>query len=255
MKTIILCGGRGSRLSEETDTKPKPMVEIGSQPILWHIMKLYSHFGFKEFILALGYKSEIIKQYFLNYHYYNSNLTVDIQTGSVTHQNSHDEDWKVHLIETGRSTQTGGRFKRGMKYAGNERVLATYGDGVANLNIADVVNFHKKHGKLATMTAVRPAARFGDLVLDDSQIIGFSEKSQAGGGWINGGFFVLEPEVAEYVEDDSMPFEGVPINKLTGEGQIMAYKHEGFWQPMDTLREKQLLEKYWESGKAPWKIW
>ena len=255
MKTIILCGGRGSRLSEETDTKPKPMVEIGRQPILWHIMKIYSHFGFKEFILALGYKSEIIKHYFLNYHYYNSNLTVDIRTGDVIHQNGHDEDWRVHLIETGRQTQTGGRIKRGMKYAGNESVLATYGDGVANINIPDVIAFHKKHCKLATMTAVRPAARFGDLVLDDSRIIGFSEKSQTGAGWINGGFFVLEPEVAEYIEDDSMPFESVPITRLTREGQIMAYKHDGFWQPMDTLREKQLLEDFWGAGKAPWKIW
>lgn len=255
MKTIILCGGRGSRLSEETDTKPKPMVEIGNQPILWHIMKIYSHYGIKEFVLALGYKSEIIKQYFLNYHYHNSDLSISLLTGEVTHQNGHDEDWTVHLVETGHSTQTGGRIKRCINFTKKETVLATYGDGVANIDIKELLGFHKRHGKLATMTAVRPSARFGDLVLDDDHIVGFSEKSQTGGGWINGGFFVLEPEVAEYIEGDSMPFEETPIGQLTKEGQIMAYKHKGFWQPMDTLREKQLLEKYWESGKAPWKIW
>ncbi|MDB9822140.1 glucose-1-phosphate cytidylyltransferase [Deltaproteobacteria bacterium] len=255
MKTIILCGGRGSRLSEETDSKPKPMVEIGNQPILWHIMKIYSHYGVKEFVLALGYKSEIIKQYFINYHYHKSDLTVNIQTGDVRHHNNHGEDWKVHLVETGRFTQTGGRIKGCMSFAGKERVMATYGDGVGNINIKKLLNFHKKHGKLATMTAVRPTARFGDLVLDGEQIVGFSEKSQTGGGWINGGFFVLEPEVAEYIEDDSMPFEAEPIVRLTREGQIMAFKHKDFWQPMDTIREKQLLEKHWSSGKAPWKIW
>jgi glucose-1-phosphate cytidylyltransferase len=255
MKTIILCGGRGSRLSEETDAKPKPMVEIGKQPILWHIMKIYSQHGMKEFVLALGYKSEIIKQYFINYHYLNSDLTVKTLTGQVEHRNNHDEDWTVHLVETGRNTQTGGRIKRCMNFAGKERVMATYGDGVGNIDIKGLVDFHKRHGKLATMTAVRPAARFGDLVLDGNQIVGFSEKSQTGGGWINGGFFVLEPEVAEYIKDDSMPFEDEPIHTLTREGQIMAFKHQDFWQPMDTIREKQLLEKYWGYGKDPWKIW
>jgi glucose-1-phosphate cytidylyltransferase len=255
MKTIILCGGRGSRLSEETDTKPKPMVEIGNQPILWHIMKIYSHYGFKEFVLALGYKSEVIKQYFINYHYYNSDLTVNILTGDIKNQNNHDEDWIVHLVETGRPTQTGGRIKRCMSFVGKETVMATYGDGVGDINIKRLLDFHRKHGKLATMTAVRPSARFGDLVLEGNQIVGFSEKSQTGGGWINGGFFILEPEVAEYIKEDSTPFEEDPIARLTREGQIMAYKHKSFWQPMDTIREKELLERYWKSGEAPWRIW
>ena len=255
MKVIILCGGLGTRLSEETILRPKPMVEIGGRPILWHIMQNYSYFGFNEFVLALGYKGDVIKQYFLNYHYYQNNITVDLASGNVTHHNSHKEKWKVHLLETGANTQTGGRIRRGMLFSAKERVMATYGDGVADMNIKRLLSFHKSHGKLATMTAVRPAARFGDLVLDGDRIAGFSEKSQVGGGWINGGYFVLEPEVAEYIEGDMMSFESDPINQLTKDGEIMAYKHRGFWQPMDTLREKQLLEKLWESGKSEWKIW
>jgi len=255
MKVIILCGGLGTRLTEETLLKPKPMVEIGGRPILWHIMKIYSAHGFKDFVIALGYKSEIIKQYFLNYHHYQSDITVEVSSGNVAFHNTHTDDWRVHLIETGLYTQTGGRIKKGMIFAGKERVMATYGDGVGNINIRKLIRFHESHGKLATMTAVRPAARFGDLVVKGERIVGFSEKSQTGGGWINGGFFVFEPGVIDYIAGDSTPLEDDPIHRLTEAGEIMAYKHYGFWQPMDTIRERQLLDKFWHSGQAPWKIW
>ena len=255
MKTIILAGGRGSRLSEETTVKPKPMVEIGDRPILWHIMKIYSFYGIDEFIMALGYKGEIIKDFFLNYHAFMNDLTVDISTGNAKWYNSHNDNWKVHLLETGDNTQTGGRIKRAMEFAGRERVMATYGDGIANINIKKLIEFHKKHGKLATLTAVRPPARFGGLVFDGDQVVKFSEKPQAGEGWINGGFFVLDPEVADYIEGDAIPFEKKPLDNLAKEGQLMAYKHEGYWQPMDVIREKELLQNLWESGNAPWKVW
>lgn len=255
MKAIILAGGLGTRLSEETVVKPKPMVEIGRHPIIWHIMKIYSSYGINEFIIALGYKGEIIKDYFLNYHNYNSNLSIDLDSGHVDRINSHDDRWKVYLIDTGQNTQTGGRIKRVMDAIGRERIMATYGDGVGNIDIQALLEFHKSHGKLATLTAVRPPSRFGAIILNGDQVIEFSEKPQVGEGWINGGFFVLEPEVKDYIDGDATPFELSPLEKLAKDGQLMSYKHEGFWQPMDVIREKQILHNLWESGKAPWKVW
>lgn len=255
MKTIILAGGRGTRLSEETTLKPKPMVEIGEHPILWHIMKIYSFYGINEFIIALGYKGEVIKKYFLDYHNYHSDLSIDLSTGNVKRYNKCSDEWKVHLLETGNDTQTGGRIRRGMQFAGKERVMATYGDGVGSINIKKLLEFHKKHGKLATLTAVRPTSRFGGLIFEGDQVVEFSEKPQTSEGWINGGFFILEPKVIDYIEGDFMPFEYKPLENLAMDGQLMAYKHEGYWQPMDVLREKQLLINLWESGKAPWKVW
>ena len=255
MKAIILAGGLGTRLSEETSLKPKPMVEIGGYPILWHIMKIYSVYGIREFITALGYKGEIIKGYFTNYHNLNTDISVDISSGKIKRYNSHDENWIVHLLDTGVDTQTGGRIKRAMQFAGGERVMATYGDGLANINISELLKFHKSHGKLATLTAVRPPSRFGAIDFSGDQVVDFREKPQVGEGWINGGFFVLEPEVAGYIEGDDMPFERYPLETLSKEGQLMAYRHDGFWQPMDVIREKQLLEKLWQSGNAPWKVW
>jgi glucose-1-phosphate cytidylyltransferase len=255
MKAIILAGGLGTRLSEETVVKPKPMVEIGRHPIIWHIMKIYSSYGINEFIIALGYKGEIIKDYFLNYHNYNSNISIDLDSGHVDRINSHDDRWKVYLIDTGQNTQTGGRIKRVMDAIGRERIMATYGDGVGNIDIQALLEFHKSHGKLATLTAVRPPSRFGAIILNGDQVIEFSEKPQVGEGWINGGFFVLEPEVKDYIDGDATPFELSPLEKLAKDGQLMSYKHEGFWQPMDVIREKQILHNLWESGKAPWKVW
>lgn len=255
MKTIILAGGIGSRLTEETTIKPKPMVEIGGRPILWHIMKIYNYYGIEEFVIALGYKGEIIKEYFLNYHNYMSDFTVDISTGNVNRYNSHEDNWKVHLLDTGKSTQTGGRIRRGMLFSGRERVMATYGDGVGNINMKKLLEFHEQHGKLATLTAVRPPSRFGGLIFKGDQIVEFSEKPQVGEGWINGGFFVLEPEVVDYIDGDAMPFEYKPLENLAKDGQLMAYRHEDYWQPMDVIREKQLLQHLWDSGKAPWKVW
>ena len=255
MKVIILAGGFGTRLSEETMVKPKPMVEIGNRPILWHIMKMYAFHGINEFVIALGYKGEVIKEYFLHYNNYNTDLTVDLSTGNITRHNTPEDQWKIHLLETGIYTETGGRIKRAMQFPGGERVMATYGDGVGQIDIGELLKFHRKHGKLATLTAVRPPSRFGALVFDGDQVVEFSEKPQAGEGWINGGFFVLEPEVSNYIEGDSMPFEEDPLENLARDGQLMAYKHFGYWQPMDTLREKRILERLWSSGKAPWKVW
>ncbi|MBT4398883.1 MAG: glucose-1-phosphate cytidylyltransferase [Bacteroidetes bacterium] len=255
MRVIILAGGLGTRLTEETTLKPKPMVEIGGHPILWHIMKIYSAYGINEFVPTLGYKGEIIKNYFINYQNLKTSISVDISTGKITTYNNHDENWIVHLLDTGHDTQTGGRIKRAMQFTGKERVMATYGDGLANINIANLLEFHKSHGKLATLTAVRPPARYGEISFEGDQVIGFTEKPQVGKGWINGGFFVLEPEVIDYINSDDMPFERYPLETLSKEGQLMAYRHEGFWQPMDVIREKQLLEKLWQSGDAPWKVW
>jgi len=255
MKTIILAGGLGTRLSEETTVKPKPMVEIGGFPILWHIMKIYSAFGIKEFIPTLGYKGEIIKNYFINYQDAKTNISVDVTTGEIERHNSHDENWIVHLLDTGDKTQTGGRIKRAMQFAGKERIMATYGDGLSNVNISKLLEFHNSHGKLATLTAVRPPSRFGEVNLTGDQVVDFKEKYQIGKGWINGGFFVFEPEIADYIEGDDMPFERYPLETLSKEGQLMAYKHDGFWQPMDVIREMQYLEELWKKGNAPWKIW
>ncbi len=255
MKVVILAGGFGTRLSEETEIRPKPMVEIGRQPILWHIMKNYAAYGYKEFIIALGYKAEIIKDYFLKYYYLRNIFSIRLSNGNVDVHEGEREDWLVHLIDTGFETQTGGRIKRLASWIGNETFMMTYGDGVANINIQDLVAFHRRHGKLATVTAVRPPARFGGLSFEGNLVAKFVEKPQIGEGWINGGFFVLEPKVIDYIEGDETPWEREPLERLAEDGQLVAYCHDGFWQCMDTLRDVRLLNSLWESGKAPWKVW
>jgi glucose-1-phosphate cytidylyltransferase len=255
MKVAILAGGVGSRLSEETESKPKPMVEIGNHPILWHIMMHYSHYGFNEFVLGLGYKGDVIKKYFVDYHALHHDLTVDMRTGSVRQNAGRSTNWTVDLIDTGTDTQTGGRIKRLAPTLGNETFMLTWGDGVSDINLTELLAFHRSHGKLATLTAVRPTARFGRLELDGSQVIEFSEKPQTKEGWINGAFFVLEPEVFDYIEGDSTHWEKEPLERLAREGQLMAYQHTSFWQCMDTLREKKYLEGLLSAGKAPWTVW
>lgn len=256
MKTMILAGGLGTRLSEETTVRPKPMVEIGGYPLLWHIMKIYGHHGFKEFLVALGYRGEMIKDFFLRYHALSSDLSIDLASGEHLLHGGQKPDWKVHLVDTGDQTQTGGRVKRLGAWLGDDTIfMLTYGDGVSDVDIRALVDFHRSHGKLATVTAVRPPARFGGLRMKGDQVTRFAEKPQAGEGWINGGFFVLDRAVLDYIEGDHQPWENGPLERLTREGQLMAYRHEGFWQPMDTLREKHLLEQWWNEGCAPWKVW
>ncbi|MCS6851513.1 MAG: glucose-1-phosphate cytidylyltransferase [Gemmataceae bacterium] len=259
MKVVILAGGFGTRLSEETEVRPKPMVEIGGRPILWHIMKHYAHFGFREFAIALGYKGDMIKRYFLDYAHLNSNFTVHLGSGDVMRRDVSREDWTVHLIDTGLRTLTGGRVKRLSGLLGRDTFMLTYGDGVSNVNLAELLRFHRHHGKLATVTAVHPPARFGSLVLAGDgthrQVLQFQEKPQAGEGWINGGYFVLEPKVLDYVAGDDTVWEREPLEALAADGQLMAYCHDDFWQCMDTLRDVRLLESLWASGKAPWKLW
>ena len=255
MKTVILCGGLGTRLSEETEVRPKPMVEIGGRPILWHIMRGYARWGFAEFVLALGYKGEHIKRYFVDYHQLQSHLTVSLGSGKVTAHDGEREDWTVDLVDTGAATQTGGRLKRIAPWLGDGTFLFTYGDGVSDVDLTDVLAFHRRHGRLATVTAVRPPARFGGLVFDGDLVRDFTEKPQIGEGWINGGFFVLEPGVLDYIVGDDTIFEREPLERLAKDGQLAAYRHEGFWQCMDTLRDVRLLEGLWESGRAPWKVW
>lgn len=251
----VLCGGLGSRLREETEIRPKPMVEIGGQPILWHIMNIYAAWGTTRFLLALGYKAEVIKEYFLNFHPHTSDMTIHLASGKVDHHNNTAPDWQVALIDTGLHTETGGRVKRLKPWVDNRTFMLTYGDGVGNIDIKALLAFHQSHGKLATVTAVRPPARFGNLVFEGGQVVEFAEKSQALAGWINGGFFVLEPGVFDYIAGDSMPWESEPLQRLAKDGQLMAYQHGGFWAAMDTLREKQRLQELWDSGRAPWKIW
>ncbi len=255
MKVVILAGGMGSRLSEETSLKPKPMVEIGGMPILWHIMKIYAAFGFKEFIVALGYKGNCIKDFFVHYHLRHSDLSVDIKAGKVSLNRVHDEDWKVHLIDTGLTSGTGGRIKLLKKYLKNEPFLMTYGDGVADIDLKALVKCHRNSGKLATLTAVRPPARFGNITVKKQKAVQFSEKPQTAEGWINGGFFVLQPQVLDFIDDEHVMFERAPLEKLSGKGQLGAYLHDGFWQCMDTLRDVNHLNELWDKNQAPWKTW
>jgi len=255
MKAAILAGGRGTRLSEETVIKPKPMVEIGQRPVLWHIMKHYSYYGYNEFVIALGYKGEYIKKYLIDYCSLHSNLTVNLRKGEVQMHGGNHPDWTVELIDTGLNTLTGGRIKRLVPYLGNQTFMLTWGDGVSNVNLDELLKFHRSHGKLATLTAVRPAARFGHLELDGDRVKEFSEKLQTSEGWINGAFFVLEPGIFDYIDGDQTWWEKTPMERLAKDKQLMAYKHTGFWQCMDTLRDKRLLNNLWESGEAPWKIW
>ena len=255
MKVAILAGGLGTRLAEETQIKPKPMVRIGERPILWHIMSIYAAQGFKEFVVALGYKGDMIKEYFLNYHLMRNSLTVDLASGEATTYEDCPEDWLVHLVDTGAQTQTGGRVKQLQKWLGASAFMLTYGDGVANIDIHALLAFHRRHGRLATLTAVRIPSRFGGLSLAEDQVESFTEKPELGEGWINGGFFVLEPGVFDYLEGDQTIFEREPLENLAKDGQLFAYRHEGFWQCMDSMRDLQLLEKLWNQESAPWKLW
>lgn len=255
MKVVILAGGFGTRLQEETVLRPKPMVEIGGRPLLWHIMHLYAHHGHTEFVLALGYKAAMIREYFARYHQVSRDLTIRLAEGTVTAHGAPTEDWVLHLIDTGLDSQTGGRLRRLRKWIGDATFCVTYGDGVSNVDITQLVAFHRSHGRLATVTAVRPTARFGGLELEGNVVRAFAEKDQTSEGWINGGFFVLEPEVLEYIDDDDTIWEGYPMERLVAEDQLRAFRHEGFWSPMDTLRDVKLLEAHWATGAAPWKTW
>ena len=257
MKVVILAGGLGSRLSEETTLRPKPMVEIGGKPILWHIIKTYAFYGINEFIVALGYKGEVVKDYFLSFYAINNDLTIDLGSGETTiHKNGNQSDWKVHLVDTGLHTQTGGRLKRLRKWFDkDETFLFTYGDGVTDLNIRALLDFHQQHGKIATVTTVRSPARFGRIGFDGDQVTEFYEKPEIGEGWINGGYFVLNRKALEYVEGDETVWEHGPIERLAKEGQLMGYRHHGFWSCMDTLKEKNILDEIWNSGNAPWSLW
>lgn len=256
MKTVILCGGLGTRLSEETQVKPKPMVDIGGRPILWHIMKTYEKHGLSDFVLALGYKGEVIKDYFLNYHARLSDVSVHLKNGQVDYSNPTAEDWRVSLIDTGAESMTGGRLLRLKEHIQNDGAfMLTYGDGVSDINISELLKFHRSHGRIATVSAVRPPVRFGELSIDANRVSKFQEKPQAGEGWINGGFFVFEPSIFDYIAGDSTMLEREPLEKLAQEGELMAFHHPDFWQCMDTIRDKSALEHLWAENKAPWKVW
>lgn len=255
MKVVLLAGGLGTRLAEETEIRPKPMVEIGERPILWHIMKHYAYYGFKEFIVALGYKGEAIKRYFLDYRSVNGNLSISLATGHVQVHEPHCEDWLVHLVETGADTLTGGRVKRLERWLRDGTFMVTYGDGLSDVDLRELLGFHRSHGRVATVTAVRPPARFGELVFDGDLVARFTEKPQIGEGWINGGFLVFEPAVFAYLSGDQSSLEADALERLAADGQLAAYRHHGFWQCMDTLRDKRLLEGLWQAGRAPWKVW
>ena len=253
MKVAILAGGLGTRLSEETEVKPKPMVEVGDHPILWHILKSYAAYGFQDFYLALGYRGEVIKRYFLDHYSLGGSLSINLKSGEVEELEKSCEDWTVHLMDTGQATQTGGRIKRLEPWLKDGTFMVTYGDGVCDVDLRRVLAFHRSHGKIATVTAVRPPARFGGLVFDGDMVTEFTEKPQIGEGWINGGFMVLEPEVFRYLEGDSSILEVHALERLAAERQLAAYRHEGFWQCMDTLRDKRLLDHLWQTGAAPWR--
>jgi glucose-1-phosphate cytidylyltransferase len=259
MRVVLLAGGMGTRLAEETEVIPKPMVEVGGRPILWHIMKLYAHHGFSDFAIALGFKGEVIKRYFVDYALLNSSFTVQLGSGDVLRQGMCTDDWTVHLADTGLHTGTGGRIKRLANSIGRDTFMLTYGDGLANVCMRELLTYHRSHGRLATVTAVRPPARFGGLDITDDvrgpRVRRFTEKPQIGEGWINGGFFVLEPGVMEFIDGDDTCWEAQPLERLAQDGQLMAYRHDGFWQCMDTVRDRRLLEQLWNAGEAPWKVW
>tara|TARA_R110000868_G_scaffold153644_11_gene379200 strand:+ start:9654 stop:10424 length:771 start_codon:yes stop_codon:yes gene_type:complete len=256
MKVVILAGGYGTRISEESDFKPKPMIDIGGKPIIWHIMKHYSSYGFNEFVLLLGYKSYVVKEYFANYYLHNSDVTIDTAKKSIEVHNNYSENWKITLLETGLDTMTGGRVKRAKDYIGDEPFFLTYGDGVSDVNIKDLLNFHKEHGKKLTMTAIQPEGKFGALKIEDTnKVSSFLEKPKGDGAWINGGFFVCEPSVIDTIDGDSTVFEKQPLESLAKGGELYSYKHHGFWKCMDTLRDKNHLNEMWSSSNAPWKTW
>lgn len=256
MKVVILAGGMGTRISEETSIIPKPMIEVGGKPILWHIMKIFSYYGFNDFIICLGYKSYIVKEYFSHYFLHMSDVTIDMANNNTEIHSSASEPWKVTLVDTGLNTMTGGRLKRIQKYVGNDTFMMTYGDGVGNVNINELIKFHKQQKKYATITGVQPTGRFGALDLqEDNTVRAFYEKPVGDRTWVNGGFFVLQPEIFNFIKDDSTTWEKEPLEKLGKENQLVAYKHSGFWKPMDTLRDRTELENLWQSGNAPWKIW
>ncbi len=256
MKAVILAGGLGTRISEESHLKPKPMIEIGGKPILWHIMKQYSAHGIQDFVICLGYKGYAIKDFFANYFLHTSDVTFDMRSNQMEVHQNYSEPWRVTLVDTGEETMTGGRLRRvGRFLEEDEAFCFTYGDGVSDLNISALVAFHKEHGKFATVTAVQPPGRYGALAREGDQVTGFVEKPRGDGGWINGGFFVLSPKVLPYIDKDATTWEAEPLDQLASEGQLMAYQHEGFWHPMDTLRDKNYLEQLWQSGEAPWKQW
>lgn len=255
MKTVILAGGLGSRLAEETTTRPKPMVEIGGRPILWHILKIYSAHGINDFIICLGYKGYMIKEYFAHYFLYMSDVTFDMKNNQMDVHQINSEPWRVTLVDTGEDTMTGGRLKRVKDYLGDEDFCFTYGDGLGDINITELLAFHRREGRLATVTGTQPPGRFGAIVCEGNQVMGFREKPQGEGGWINGGFFVLSPEVIDFIRNDDIIWEGEPIEQLAKLGQLSVYMHNGFWHPMDTLRDKVHLEELWVTNKAPWRIW
>jgi len=255
MKCVILAGGLGTRISEETASRPKPMVEIGGKPILWHVMKIYSAHGIREFIICTGYKGYVIKEYFANYFLHMSDVTFDMQNNTMEVHERHAEPWKVTIVDTGDETMTGGRLKRVARYVGGETFCFTYGDGVGDVDIPAAIASHKESAKKVTVTAVQPPGRWGALQVEENSVVGFIEKPEGDGGWINGGFFILEPSAIDYIEGDSIIWEKEPLQRLASEGQLHAHLHCGFWQPMDTLRDRQLLEEHWQGGRAPWKIW
>jgi len=257
MKVVILCGGLGTRLREETEFRPKPMVPIGTRPMVWHIMKFYAHYGFKEFILCLGYKGEYIKDYFRNYQWFSNDVTLQLGPApKITYHSQHDEvDWKVTLLDTGATTMTGGRVRRALAHIPDEEFLLTYGDGLSNVNVPELIKFHRMQGGLATLTAVRPSGRFGELTISDATITSFREKPDSEVGYINGGFFVVNKKIGEYLKDDASIFEFDALPKVAEAGQLRAFRHDDFWQCMDNLREVEMLNKLWEKGNAPWKVW
>jgi glucose-1-phosphate cytidylyltransferase len=256
MKVVILAGGLGTRLSEETGIRPKPMVEIGGMPILWHIMKIYSNYGYNDFVICLGYKGYIIKEFFANYFLHSSDVTIDLENNQLLTHNTKVEPWKITLIDTGKDTLTGGRIKRVQQHIGKEAFLLTYGDGLSNINIKDLIEFHKNNRKLVTVSAVQPSGRFGALnINDENEVTEFLEKPKGDGAWINGGFFVCEPEIFDFIEGDHITWEKEPMEQIAAKNQMCAFKHTGFWKPMDTLRDKQELEELWQSSKPNWKIW